>query len=153
MSTSEPTATKVSVSPSETVWLVPTMSAGLWLTSVTATRTSASVAARPSDTRTLKAYGVPNPPCASVGVQEKWPVVGSIAAPAGAPTSEKVRVGPSTSLACATNVYGASSGAVAALGTEVKTGGSFRGAHSTSTVPVAHFGSDTPALKPSSQTW
>src|SRR6266850_3033037 len=115
--------------------------------------TSASLAARPSDTRTLKAYGAPHPPWASVGVQENWPVTGWIAAPAGAPTSAYVSVALSTSLACARKVYGISSGVLAALGTNVKTGGSFRGDTSTLTVPVAHFGSGTPARKPSSQTW
>ena len=113
----------------------------------------ASVLDVPSVTRTLNANGTPVPPWASVGVQANWPVVALIVAPAGAPTSEKVRLALSTSLASAVNVYVASSAIVAALGTKVKTGGSFCGATSTVTVPSAHFGSETPALRPSSQTW
>src|SRR4029450_10659831 len=129
------------------------MSVGAWLTSVTVIAMLASVLDVPSLMRTLNANGTPVPPWASVGVQENWPVLGLIAAPAGGPPRENVRVALSTSLAWAVKVYGASSGTVAAPGTKVKTGGSLDGATSTVTVPVAHFGSETPALKPSSQTW
>ncbi len=55
MSTSDPTAVKVSVLPSSTVLLPMGARTGLALTSVTWRVMSASAAARPSDTLTLKA--------------------------------------------------------------------------------------------------
>src|SRR5258705_10234097 len=95
---------------------------GATFTSVTPSEMAASVFATPSLTRTVNGY-VPGP-CASVGVQEKAPLVAPIVAQEGALTSENVSVcaGWSLSVALAVNVYAASSGIVADAGTPESTG-------------------------------
>src|SRR5437762_3025374 len=90
---------------------------GAAFTSVTSSVMEASAFAAPSLTRTL--HGSLPVSCASVGVHENTPVVPSMVAPVGAPTSENVSVcgGRSASLAVAVNVYAESSGIVADAGT------------------------------------
>src|SRR5215467_10946036 len=103
------------------------VSTGDAFTSVTESVIAASELSIPSVARTLNGY-VPGP-WASVGVQLNTPVVESSAAPAGAPTSESLKVcaGRSGSVTLAVNVYGASSGIVADAGTPEMVGAVFAG--------------------------
>ena len=71
-----------------------------------------------------------------------------MAAPTGAPAREKLRAGPSGSLAATVNVCGTSSGTVAGAGTDVKTGASLAASTVTVTVPVVQRGSGMPAEVP-----
>src|SRR4051794_2296668 len=88
MSASWPAAVTVSVCPYWIAWLAVGLSVGAWLTSLTVTvkdRAADSAGVPLSVTRTV--IGYEPGPCASVGVQEKAPVVALMLAPAGAPAS------------------------------------------------------------------
>src|SRR5215204_3627393 len=99
---------------------------GALLTSLTVKLIGASVLMTPSKTRTVKLYAEPLP-CASEGVHENCPVEELMPAPAGAPTSENVKVctGMSVSLAPAVKLYGESSSIVAEAGTFDSDGAEF----------------------------
>src|SRR5262249_15637396 len=98
---------------------------GATFTSFTVAVIGASVFITPSDTRTEK-LNDPGP-CASLGVHVKAPVVGSIEAPAGAPTRLNVNVwaGRSGSVAVAVKVRAVSSSMVAEVGTPEIVGATF----------------------------
>src|SRR5215213_4270413 len=99
----------VRVAPGTAVAVAGTVRVGATFTSRTVSVTGASVALNPSDTRTEKENVFV--PWASVGVEVKAPVTGSMAAPAGAPTRANRRLAGSSSgsVAAAVNEYGASS--------------------------------------------
>src|SRR5438874_2483976 len=88
------------------VWLAGAASTGALFTSFTITEKlllSLNGGVRLSVTWTVIRFVLG--PCASVGVQLKTPVVGSMLAPAGAPGARpKVRMAPSESVAVAVNV-------------------------------------------------